>query len=354
MTLGALFLLFSTEVSYTELSVPPGAHPRLRIAANLDPLEPLKTSPRGGFTFGSLLTGQAKLSESSGWVDRFRIYTPTTELGEKFGVPAARLLLRAWNNNFKRLRFDHNPLYNRGTVDVYLCEGGVAGGEQRFDDDRSLGRAVRVNTIYIYRISDRIPPTEWVREICHEYGHASLPAVGGFSEPEDWGNGYLGEKLFMRWLTKDAHSGLATRKDLMGATAPELRSWMRANGSPHAQRIAANGLSKNSFRQVGPKAMDSYVGLYLHLESTLPDKVFSRCLELGFPKFTDVRNGIELAIDELAPFDLKSEAFGSRSTLWFPMPKSVRLENAKIVANVGPGVQLRPIDRSLPVRILPR
>jgi hypothetical protein len=43
---------------------------------------------------------------------------------------------------------------------------------------------------------------EWVRELAHEWGHACLPGVGGFTEPEAWANGDLGERLFLPMMAE--------------------------------------------------------------------------------------------------------------------------------------------------------
>lgn len=44
---------------------------------------------------------------------------------------------------------------------------------------------------------------EWVRELCHEYGHVSLPPLGGFQAPlEPYANGIIGETLGLMWAAQ--------------------------------------------------------------------------------------------------------------------------------------------------------
>jgi hypothetical protein len=76
-------------------------------------------------------------------------------------------------------------------VDVWLSRSGEAGGEE-------WGR-----NIYLFAIDDPRAPAEWVRELAHEYGHLVLPELGPFTRPEQWASGYLGERLFMKWLLLD-------------------------------------------------------------------------------------------------------------------------------------------------------
>jgi len=74
--------------------------------------------------------------------------------------------------------------------DVWLCTGGLSGGEQWRDN------------IYLYDIDAPRSSIEWLRETVHEYSHLALPAVGGYEAPEYWANGYLGERLLVRWLER--------------------------------------------------------------------------------------------------------------------------------------------------------
>ena len=44
------------------------------------------------------------------------------------------------------------------------------------------------------------PEAEWLRELFHEYGHVTLPPIGGFRAPlEPYANGFIGETLGMMW-----------------------------------------------------------------------------------------------------------------------------------------------------------
>ncbi len=75
--------------------------------------------------------------------------------------------------------------------DVWLCTGGGGGGEQW-----------RSN-LYLYDLETPRSSIEWIREVVHEYSHLALPAIGGYDAPEYWANGYLGERLLVRWLMRE-------------------------------------------------------------------------------------------------------------------------------------------------------
>lgn len=87
--------------------------------------------------------------------------------------------------------------------DVWLCTGGQSGGEQWRDN------------IYLYDLETPRSSIEWLRETVHEYSHLALPAIGGYEAPEYWANGYLGERLLVRWMER-APDGAAHVEALWG------------------------------------------------------------------------------------------------------------------------------------------
>lgn len=84
----------------------------------------------------------------------------------------------------------HMPNNGYNTIDVWLSQEGSAGGEQ-------WG-----NNIYFDDLPAQRSSIEWIREITHEYSHLAIPPIGGYDAPEYWANGYIGERLIIRWLKK--------------------------------------------------------------------------------------------------------------------------------------------------------
>ncbi|MGC8843030.1 MAG: hypothetical protein ACP5QS_03735 [bacterium] len=87
-----------------------------------------------------------------------------------------------------------------GVVDIWLCENGEGGGEQ-------IGK-----NIYIYQIGKERDDVELLREVAHEWGHHIIPPVGPYEEPEEWANGYIGERLLLKLLLEHLPSALAPLK----------------------------------------------------------------------------------------------------------------------------------------------
>lgn len=114
--------------------------------------------------------------------------------------------------------------------DVWLCTGGQSGGEQWRDN------------IYLYDLETPRSSIEWLRETVHEYSHLALPPIGGYDAPEYWANGYLGERLLVRWF-QQAPNGPARVEALWGdfsgasnfdrlLVAPPLALYGRIGPSP--------------------------------------------------------------------------------------------------------------------------
>lgn len=115
--------------------------------------------------------------------------------------------------------------------DVWLCAKGQAGGEEW-----------RSN-LYLYDVETPRSSIEWVREIIHEYSHLALPAIGGYSAPEYWANGYLGERLIVRWLMR-----------LPDGPARVEATWGDFSGAPNFDRLLlAPALAQ--YRKIGPSSV---------------------------------------------------------------------------------------------------
>ena len=125
-------------------------------------------------------------------------------------------------------RTGRGPANGTDPFDVWLCAKGQAGGEEWR------------NNLYLYDIETPRSSIEWVREIVHEYSHLALPAIGGYTAPEYWANGYLGERLIVRWLMR-----------LPDGPARVEAVWGDFSGAPNFDRLLiAPALVQ--YRKIGP------------------------------------------------------------------------------------------------------
>ena len=293
--------------------------------------------PPQPYQFEWLVGGSGKVD--GGFKRRFNVYAQERkETGDK-AVLVVRQLLRMWDMSVQRLNYDHNGMYDNHVVTVYLCWGGTAGGEQVFDvEDRLVGTgkvSVKVNTIYIYDLNSFKDPVEMAREVAHEYGHAILDPVGGFKEPENWGNGFLGEKLYMRWLRDGLKAKTLEPVDAMGATAEQLDAWVKKNVDPLEAKIAKNGPELGLLEGQGQGAMNEYIGLTLYMQTILPPKVFNSTLrDTASTQAKDYAGAIVRSVENSASGVVLAIPPAFKKGLWVPVGKC-RVAGASVQQRKG-------------------
>ncbi|MHB9130631.1 MAG: hypothetical protein ACYDBB_06000 [Armatimonadota bacterium] len=191
-----------------------------------------------------------------GWRLRFRVMwqdvPAAREARAQLAQNVAQLLLRShW---LLRAYTGLTPLFaQNGVINVWLAEKGEAGGEASNDN------------IYLQEIGVPRPNTEWVREVLHEYGHQTLPVVGGYSKPEWAANGRLGERLYLRWLLRNPEAKTAAHPWLANLDLAQQRE-VRLD---RLIRLFANeGPEVLKTRKMDETAMDEFVGMALYYEQT--------------------------------------------------------------------------------------
>jgi hypothetical protein len=170
-----------------------------------------------------------------------------------------------------------------------------------------------------------------VREVAHEYGHASVPPIGGYKEPEYWANGYFGEKLFMLYLYKQLQAGALTPDDTMGATATQIGAWISKNINPLILRASAHGSDQEALTDTSKEGMDAYMGLALYMSQILPPHVFSRSMVLvGSYYAKDYPASILMACQEPDSYPLDIPLVLRNRDLWVPIDKA-KVEGATVL-----------------------
>lgn len=243
-----------------------------------------KVSPLGQWNFD--LSGVGALDKLSGDLDRIRVFGQSGASSPIVAVEAAtRFLSRLFDFNYNLLKLDHSPEFNNQRIDVYLCEGGVAGGQQRFGEDPnetdSFGRSTKVNTIYIYQIATLTDRVEACRELAHEYGHATLPAVKVTGGREEWANGHLGERIFMRYLHGQLVAGTLSPPDVFNADAAGLGGYLDKKFHPLVSKISQRGPDPSVLKAKSDAAFEAYLSMACYAYETLPIETFRRSILLN-------------------------------------------------------------------------
>ncbi|MGB9879687.1 MAG: hypothetical protein ACPLRM_02885, partial [Anaerolineae bacterium] len=185
---------------------------RYAIVAPKDPQALLNQSdPKYGFRFHYCMWAYCSDSTADPLKLRFAVHFQRNA-DASLAAKCSRVLLALYTLAKERLGL--SPRFSEdGVVHVWLCTNGRAGAEQWQQH------------LYFYAIDAPRQPSEWIRQLCHEYGHLVIPGIGPFDAPEEWANGLIGEHLFMRWLADGNFKEL----------------W---NPSPDLQTIVRNGADR--------------------------------------------------------------------------------------------------------------
>ena len=153
----------------------------------------------------------------------------------------------------------------RQAVDLWLAEAGRPGAEGWPD------------SIYLCSVGTERQPTEWIRQLAHECGHAGIaPGIGGLGEPEPWANGRAGELLFARWLL----SARPAAGTALPWVTPALGAWYSQQAAAVARALAAAGPAGGG---TGLAAVERAAGLVCMIEELLGpaalEQVLTQCTQ---------------------------------------------------------------------------
>ena len=362
-TLALTALLAQQEqVLIRDIAIP---NPDILVQVRETRLDPPKLSPKlfgdQRWEFDWLTSGYGKTGDSPEQALRVRVYSQERkDTGDKAPM-VARMAMQLWDRTYRRLRIDTPQQVNGGIADFYLSFGGSPGGEQLFGEEILPGQSqpTKVNTIYIYQLDTFKDPVEMAREVAHEYGHAILPAIGGFKQPEVWANGYLGEKLFLEWIAKDMTAGRLTPEDAMGANLTGIKAWLAKNVDPLIHATATEYPDGSSINEA-KGGMDAFLGDVLYVEALCPASLLDRALaytqdaqrmqtELKPP--TSFPQNVVLAASEMENLTLSvpQSLFDSKKPIWIPLGKG-SCNGATVMSRKNGWAQVLPLMRNIVIK----
>ncbi len=336
---------------------PGGKPPRLSVYIREVPLDPPKFSPKlfgddppiqwqfdwiaSAFGPDDDAVSDPKTGERQGRI-RFRVFSQLKKRDYDYTVLIARQGIRMWDVLYNKYRIRHPDKYNKGIIDFYVCFGGEAGGEHLKGEEIVNNQSVSVSTIYIYDVRSFSKPIEMVREVAHEYGHAVLPAVGGYTSPEHWANGYLGEKFFMRILRDQMKRGVIGPDDVMGAKLADLEAWVKANVDSLVVKTASSAPSTAQLADKGKPGMDAYIGLVLYADTIFPASVVTRSMQImGSQNAADYPDSLLRATQEMPRITLAIPPYLKDKPIWIPVGTG-KVTQAQILKKSGDWWQVLP------------
>lgn len=211
---------------------------------------------------------------------RFVIHFMTTEdepLARRVGALMARLY---WIGTDYLGR---GPTGSR-FVNVWLSPDGKAGAEEY------------QGNIYLYAAGESRAPAEWVRELAHEYGHITLPKMGPYREPEQWASGYVGERLYMKWMLVDNGMADAWDDPIDGA------AYVANQIAPLRERFLNEGPNAKAATQEDADGMDFFIGELMAIEAAHGPDLFKRLMDrFATPRPQNLPLYFTAALKEMTP-----------------------------------------------------
>ena len=327
-----------------DLSGVDGGPGMTRITSNLQELNRHKESPLHGWIFPYLSEGLAKTAPDTEHALRFRVFNQFRPKENDPTDKVTRMLLRLWEFAFTRLKMDHALQFR--AIDVYLCAGGEPGAEQLkiYDEQERDGfsRPLFRNNIYIYQLMDPPGSFEFARELAHEYGHATLPTPTGFSEPENWPAGDLGERLFLSWFHRAIIANKLKPSDCMDTDTFDLAKYLRDVAQPDIERVATKGPDLALLTKRTEAAYNEYLGLATYCAEIMPPKVFGRTLALTT---TQDAEDYAIVVVEVAReprrWDVTIPRYLKGKAIWLPL-KVGKVHGAKVLRRKGAWAKVQP------------
>lgn len=194
--------------------------------------------------------------------------------------------------------------------DVWLAEDGTPGAA-------SWGES-----IYVLNVGAQREPAEWVRQVLHEYGHAVLPGIDHFAQPEPWANGRLGEQLFAQWLGQSRESGAghpwltAQPPDQEGQSAPAPVATLAAlikDADRCLEAFLDAGPSSDLMAENTQAATDYYLGFANYVERAFGSDVLATAMRLtAGNRCRDFAVGVQQALTRRATSEIALRSFGQQ------------------------------------------
>src|SRR5687768_12733238 len=141
-------------------------------------------------------------------------------------------------------------------VSVWMTREGQPGAEQH------------AANLFVYNVLTPRSGIEWARELSHEYGHYLLPGATGYTDPESWSNGILGERLFTHWLLQELSAGRISSDALPFINAKDAQHYCERQVNPLLDPVRSRGPQPEVLAGTDEKALDALTGLMLYVDAT--------------------------------------------------------------------------------------
>ncbi|MBI3721729.1 MAG: hypothetical protein HY248_04175 [Fimbriimonas ginsengisoli] len=174
--------------------------------------------------------------------------------------------------------------------------------------------------------------------------------MGGYTAPENWANGYLGEKLYLRYLRDAIAAKRLDPDDALGANLPSLNLWVRRNVDPLVLRSATGDKPSTALAARGSVGMEAFIGLVLYVQTLLPPRAFAMALwGIGSTKAEDFLDSTVTAVSSMKSVTFRIPAVVKGKSIWLPIGKG-ELAGGTITERDGNWAKVKPSGKG-PIRV---
>ena len=168
----------------------------------------------------------------------------------KTAQQTARLIARLLRLHYEHFGREATFPRDADAADVWLAP-------ETLPNAQEAGGETRDNQVYFFATEAPRSPIEWTRTVVHEWGHLTMNAARGFLAPENDAGGFLGERLYLKWLREDKNP-LVQRDD--GVVREGLNLYYERQISPLMERFRQSGPVARILNGMGQASMDLYIG----------------------------------------------------------------------------------------------
>ncbi|MBC8102985.1 MAG: hypothetical protein H7Z41_10405 [Cytophagales bacterium] len=180
----------------------------------------------------------------------------------------ARLISRLLRLHFEHFGRDAAFPRDADRAEVWLASETPSGAQE-------AGGETRDNQVYFFATGSPRSLLEWTRTVVHEWGHLTMYAARGFTEPENDAGGFLGERLYLKWLWEEK-TITAPLGD--GVTRDGLDLYHERQIQPLIARFNKAGPAAEALGGMGQESMNYYIGGILASDSAYGSALTGRAL----------------------------------------------------------------------------
>ena len=273
--IACIFLLISGMVSAAP-------QPSVRVQPARDPIY--------GWNFNHII--RFRDSETGQFDNTIQVHTQSvlyTELSEQTLLAASDFVQLLKTHLGRMFRISES-----GGLHIWLCDNGQSGGQLSKDN------------LYIFNMGNERTSAQRCRELAHELGHSVLPGICGYTEPEPWANGYLGEQMLLRWLDASMKANQPQPQQYFGVTQKDISEMVTSRYESLLTAWRTGQYTETDLNRRDAVGMKALIGFIAYIQTVYGDDVLSESFRrIMAPNAQEMTKAFKRSVDDALPTELR-------------------------------------------------